>query len=285
MLLFIRLGQRKRKKLCLIFTYIALTGVVVLLAAPFVFMLSSSFKKLGEMMVVPPTIIPLRPTLENYSIVFNETSFVSSLFNSFRVAGMTVLFSMIIATLSAYSLSRFRFKGSSELCVAIVAAQMIPGICRIIPLFVMLNKFHLTNNLWGVIISYTTFSLPFCTWMLKGYFDSIPVELEQSAMIDGCTELGALRKVLLPICAPAIAAVALFAFIVAWNELMLARALLSSEEKYTLAVHLSTFSMDEAPYWGMLMAMSVLITIPSLILFSYLQKYMVAGLTGGAIKG
>lgn len=285
MLSFTRLGQRLRRKLCLVLTYIALTIVVVLLASPFVWMLGGSFKKLTEMFALPPRIIPLDPTMDNYGIVFYETAFVRCFFNSFQVAGLTVLFSVIIATLSAYSLSRFRFKGNPEVCVAVVAAQMIPGIVRIIPLFVMLHRFHLTDSLWGVIVSYTTFSLPFCTWMLKGYFDSIPPELEQAAMVDGCTELGALRRVLLPVCAPAIAAVSLFAFIVAWNELMLARALLSSEEKYTLAVHLSHFAADEAPYWGMLMAFSVLITIPSLVFFAYLQKYIVTGLTGGAIKG
>ena len=280
-----KFGFAAVRRLRVLFTHVALILVCIILVSPFVWMVSSSFKGLGDIMSIPPRIIPQEPTLDNYDMVFEETSFVNALFNSLQVAFATVIFSMIIATFSAYALSRFRFKGNVTLSICIIAAQMIPSVSRIIPLFVVFQTYGLLNNLLGVITAYTTAALPFCTWMLKGYFDSIPIELEQAAMVDGCTEIQAMRRVLLPVAAPAIATVALFAFIVAWNELLMARALLKSERLYTLSVHLSNFATDELTNWGMLMAYSAMVTIPSLIFFTYLQRQIISGLTGGAVKG
>jgi ABC-type glycerol-3-phosphate transport system permease component len=249
-------------------------------------MLSSGFKFQADIFTDKPSLIPRNPTLDNYRYVFKETIFGRWYLNSIFVACLTTGTSVLVTSLGAYSLSRFRFRGSTAVSVWILSSQMLPRVLLIIPLFLIFFKMKLLNTHPALIIAYTTFTIPFCTWMLKGYFDSIPKELEQAAMIDGCNRLTAFTKILVPSALPGIAAVALFAFLQGWNELLMATVLLKSEELATLSVGLTRIvGVSHQHLWGPIMAECTLIVLVPLAMFIYLQKYLISGLTSGSMKG
>jgi len=192
---------------------------------------------------------------------------------------------LILTTLGAYALSRFRFRGRRELGAWLIGGQMFPGVLMLIPLFVTLTRLNLVNTYTGLIIVYCVGAIPFSTWMLKGYFDTVPVELEEAAMIDGCSRLQGIWRVFLPVAAPGVAAVALFAFTSAWQEFMFAMTMMKDMNKYTLSVGINFFvGIAGSVVWGNIMAMAVLIIVPGLIIFLFLQRYMITGLTAGAVK-
>lgn len=255
-------------------------------AFPFFWMLTSSFKARAEIFTRVPVLIPKAPTLANYNYVLTETPAGRYFLNSLYIATVTTLLALVLTTLGAYALSRFQFRMRRSLGVWLIAGQMFPGILMLIPLFVTLTRLNLINTYAGLIIVYTMAALPFSTWMLKGYFDTVPRELEDSAMIDGCSRIGAIRRVFLPVAAPGIAAVALFAFTIAWQEFMFALTMMKDQSKYPLSVGINFFvGIAGSVVWGNIMAMAVLIIVPGLIFFLFLQRYMISGLTAGAVKG
>ncbi len=276
--------SKRITKLFMIYFVLAFIGGFC--ALPFFWMLSSGFKYQEDIFTLNPSLIPTRPTLENYSYVFKETLFGRWYLNSLFIAFATTGLSITVTSLAAYSLSRFSFRGSTGISIWILSSQMLPRVLLVIPLFLVFYRLKLLNTHSALIIAYATFTLPFCTWMLKGYFDSIPKELEQAAMIDGCSRFGAFVRVLIPSALPGIAAVALFAFLQGWNELLMATVLLKSDELTTLSVGITRAMGASQQYlWGPIMAQCTMIILVPLAIFIYLQRYLISGLTSGAVKG
>lgn len=259
--------------------------VVVVLLFPFLWMVSTSLKPPEEVFTPRPRWIPLNPTLRNFVNILGETPFPRYFLNSVVVAFVTMLLALVVTVFAGYALSRYRFRGKQAFSLWLLVSQMFPPMLLVIPIFVLMLKLGLYNTYASLIITYGTFALPFSTWMLKAYFDTVPLDLEEAAMVDGCTRLQALARVVLPLAAPGIVTVALFVFILAWQEYMFALTLTRTTDMRTLPVGISLFLGEYRVLWGSLMAGSVVVTAPVILLFSYLQRYIVQGLTLGAVKG
>lgn len=257
---------------------------------PFIWMLSTSFKPSGEIFNYPPVWIPKAPTFAGYQNIWAKNDiynvrFVQWIWNSLSVAGFTTFCSMIIASMGGYGMSRFWFRGRTLLGYIILITQMIPEALLLVPLYLVFKELGLLDNHWSLIIGYTTFAVPFSTWMMRGYFNTIPVELDESAMVDGAGRFGAFFRVVLPLTLPGLAATAIFSFILGWNEYLFASVFLNTYSNWTLPVALASFSGQYMIQWTHLMAGSVVVTLPVMIFFLFLQRYLVSGITAGAVKG
>jgi arabinogalactan oligomer/maltooligosaccharide transport system permease protein len=228
---------------------------------------------------------PAHFSLKNFTDVMTEQPFATWLLNSVLVSVMTTVLGVFLACTAAYAFSRFRFPGRDGGMLAFLVSQMFPGTLMLIPLFIIIVKWlGLGNTFWGLVIVYATTAIPFCVWMLKGYFDTIPIDIEESARIDGASPQTIFFRIILPLAKPAIAITALFSFMTAWNEFILASVFLESEAKYTAPVGLRFFVGGFSSQWGFFAAGSVIVSLPVVILFLYLQKYLVSGLTAGSVK-
>jgi arabinogalactan oligomer/maltooligosaccharide transport system permease protein len=228
---------------------------------------------------------PAHFSVKNFTDVMTEQPFGRWLLNSLLVSVMTTALGVFLACTAAYAFSRFRFPGRDSGMLAFLVSQMFPGTLMLIPLFIIIVKWlGLGNNFWGLVIVYATTAIPFCVWMLKGYFDTIPIDIEESARIDGASPQVIFFRIILPLAKPAIAITALFSFMTAWNEFILASVFLESEAKYTAPVGLRFFVGGFSSQWGFFAAGSVIVSLPVVILFLYLQKYLVSGLTAGSVK-
>ena len=228
---------------------------------------------------------PAHVSVKNFHDVMTEQPFGRWLLNSVMVSLMTTVLGVFLACTAAYAFSRFRFPGRDGGMLAFLVSQMFPGTLMLIPLFIIIVKwFGLGNTFWGLVIVYATTAIPFCVWMLKGYFDTIPIDIEESARIDGASPQVIFIRIILPLAKPAIAITALFSFMTAWNEFILASVFLESEAKYTAPVGLRFFVGGFSSQWGFFAAGSVIVSLPVVILFLYLQKYLVSGLTAGSVK-
>jgi arabinogalactan oligomer/maltooligosaccharide transport system permease protein len=228
---------------------------------------------------------PAHFSLKNFTDVLTEQPFGRWLLNSVLVSVMTTLLGVFLACTAAYAFSRFRFPGRDSGMLAFLVSQMFPGTLMLIPLFIIIVKWlGLGNTFWGLVIVYATTAIPFCVWMLKGYFDTIPIDIEESALIDGASRQTIFLRIILPLSTPAIAITALFSFMTAWNEFILASVFLESEAMYTAPVGLRFFVGGFSSQWGFFAAGSVIVSLPVVILFLYLQKYLVSGLTAGSVK-
>jgi len=255
-----------------------------LLAFPMVFLLFNSLKT-EQGIVASPIGFPTEATLANYREVFTESSFLTNFKNSSIVAVATVLLSIIVSTPAGYALSRFKFRGRTLFSMWLLATQSFPGIIMVLGLFAVLKTYSLLNTLPGLVIMYTSFSMPFSIWLLKGYFDKIPVALEEAARIDGCSRAESLVKIVLPLSVPGLLAVGTFSLLLSWNEFFFALVIMRDNAHYTLPVFLARFmGSGGVVRWGPLSAAALMACIPVLILFMLGQKYLVSGLTGGAIK-
>lgn len=217
--------------------------------------------------------------------LFARYPFLTWLRNSLWVSGLNTAVAVAVASLAAYSLSRLRYPGRQVLSGLFLFVYLIPASLLFVPLFVMLNDFGLLNSLWGLTWVYLTFTVPFCTWILKAYFANIPVDLEEAALVDGATRLQALYHVLLPVAAPGIAAAAIFAFTLSWNEFLYAYTFIRDIDKLTLAPGLTNMLYGDVFQWGQIMSAAVLMSLPTLVLYFVAQRFVVAGLTAGAVKG
>lgn len=227
---------------------------------------------------------PRNPTFESYLAVFKTTDFISQFKNSAIVAGCTTLFCVFISVTASYAFSRFHFKGSKVLRTFFLSSQMFPKVLIIIPLFVIMRGLHLLNTKGSLVFAYTSFSLPYVIYMLIGYFAGIPQELDEAATIDGCTRTGILFKIILPLALPGIIATAIYAFIHAWDELMFAVMFTSTAAQRTLPVGLSMYIGEYGIEWGNLCAASIMTSLPVVILFMFLQRFLIAGMTNGGVK-
>lgn len=277
--------MRRRARLRQAIVMILLTLVVIVLLFPFLWMFSTALKPPDEVFAPAPRWVPANPTLDNFTHILGATPFPRYFMNSVLVAFVTMALSVLITIFAGYALSRYNFRGKGTFSLWLLVSQMFPPTLLIIPIFVLMLETSLYNTYASLIITYGTFALPFSTWMMRSYFDTVPPDLEEAAMVDGCTRLQALARVVLPLAAPGIATVALFIFILAWQEYMFALTLTRTTEMRTLPVGISLFLGEYRVLWGSLMAGSVVVTVPVILLFGYLQKYIVQGLTLGAVKG
>jgi multiple sugar transport system permease protein len=252
---------------------------------PIYWMFRSSISENAEMYGVGIEFFPSKFTLAQFETAINKWRFGQFLGNTITVAFLTMTFTTIMASLAAYSLVRLRYPGRAALARSILFVYLVPGGLLFIPLFILMQRIGLLNSLLALVITYQTFAIPFCTWMLIGYFKGIPAELEEAAMIDGCTRLGALRRVLLPLAAPGLVAAAIFTFTLSWNEFLYALIFCNRNECRTLPVGLAGLIRGDIYLWGPMMAGSVMAAIPVMILFVSAQRFVVAGLAAGAVKG
>lgn len=252
---------------------------------PLYWILVSSLKAPSDIAAYPVQYLPLRPTLENYASLFSKSDFGQNMLSSLIVATSAGLVATVIATLSAYVLSRFRFRARGLVVLAFLVTQMIPAFIALGPLYQMMVALDLVDNRGGLALVYVAMCIPFSAIMLKGFFDNVPEELDEAAMIDGCSRLTALVRIILPVMLPGLAATFIFNFVNCWNELFLSVTLLNSSDKRTIPTALNGFITSFNIEWGPLSAAAVLTVIPTMILFGIASKWIVAGLTAGATKG
>lgn len=229
--------------------------------------------------------LPTEWSLENFADVVGHPLFLRQLGNSVVVAGATTLLGVLLACTAAYAFSRFRFPGRRAGLVAFLVTQMFPGTMMMIPLYHLLDALGLLDAWIGLVLVYSTTAIPFCVWMLKGYFDTLPRDLEESALIDGASQATIFWRIVLPLSRPAVAVTALFSFMTAWNEYILAATFMSDERAYTLPVRLQHYVGDYTTEWGRFAAGAILVSVPVMALFFVLQKHLVGGLTAGGVKG
>ncbi|MFI6645019.1 carbohydrate ABC transporter permease [Streptomyces sp. NPDC050504] len=265
--------------------YLALLGYLVFLAFPFVWLVSTAFKPARELGSLHPTWIPKDPTLDNFRQAFDEQPLLEAAGNSLLVAASAALIAVAVATPMAYVMARHRSRLSTAATGWVVVSQAFPFVLVIIPLFLVLKNLHLINTLFGLVLVYVVWSLPFALWMLVGYVKAVPAELEEAAAVDGASQLRTLVSVTAPLLAPGIVATALFAFITAWNEFFFALVLLKTPEKQTLPVVLTHFiGAEGVADLGPLAAAAFLATLPSLVIFAVIQKRITGGMLAGAVK-
>ena len=231
------------------------------------------------------SLIPDNWTAEAYKIIIFEKPFPLWLRNSLLVSLATALIGVSLASLGGYALSRFKFLGRGVALQGIMMTQMFPATMLLLPLYVLMRKFHLVDTLAGVVVAYVATALPFCIWTMKGYYDTIPVDLEEAALIDGAGRLTAFYKITLPLSAPALVITALFSFMTGWSEFIVARVMLPSSELATLPLGLESLASTYQTEWANYAAGSVLVCIPVVVLFLLLSKFLVSGLTLGGVKG
>ncbi|MDH3658693.1 MAG: carbohydrate ABC transporter permease [Alphaproteobacteria bacterium] len=251
---------------------------------PFYWMLVTSLKEHGEIYGTEATLWPNAPTLDSYRTLFFETDYFLFFRNSMSVALATTFCTVLCASLAAYAIARLDFPGRKILARGMIYTYLVPQSLLFIPLFAIMVGVGLTNSLSGLTISHLGFTIPFCTWLLMGFFMSIPVELEDAALVDGCTRLGVLFRIILPISLPALAVVAFFSFTLSWNEYLYAIVFNSAPSVLTIPTGLSNFVVEDVFFWGPIMASTVFTVIPPLAVYFFFQRWLITGLTMGAVK-
>jgi ABC-type glycerol-3-phosphate transport system permease component len=252
--------------------------------APLAWAASSAFKTNSEILT-GLNFFPRKPTLANFNFVVNNTEFLTWMRNSLQVALGTTFLALIVGSFGGYAMSRWRFRGRALYGNTLLVVQMFPGVMLAIPLFLVLTNYGLIDTLWALLVTYLTFALVTSVWMLKGYFDAIPREIEEAALIDGANRLQILWKIVLPLSGPGITTVAVFVFLLAWNEFFFAYIFLASSDNYTLSLGMYSFIQQFTTQWGNIMAAGTLTTLPVLIFFFVLQRTLTRGLVAGAMKG
>ena len=276
-----RAGGRAQNALS--YAMLGALGLIVLF--PFYWMINTSFKGEDQMRSLVSMFWPRPFVVENYEQLVRKTEFLSWYGNSVIVAVSSTFVATAVGTIGAYALARLKFLGRGFMASATLITYLVPPSILFIPLYSQIKTLGLANSLAGLVVSYPSFTVPFVTWLLMGYFESIPEELEEAAMIDGATRFGAFRRVILPLAAPGVLAASLYAFTQAWNEFLYALVFITDSRLRTLPVGLASFITGDVYGWGYLMAGAVLTTLPVIAAYIYLQKYMVEGLTAGSVKG
>lgn len=266
-----------------ILTILALFPVLAWTLFPLYWILAASFKTELSLYAKPPQWV-FSPILENYKRVLFNIPFFQYLGNSLLIALGTTIGSLVLGTLAAYGFSRVKFRGSEALRFLILVTRMVPRMTLVVPYYLLMMKIGLLDTYTGLVIAYVSFALPFSIWLLIGFFDDVPIEIEEAAMVDGCTPLGTLIRVVIPIAAPGLAVAAIFAFLVSWNEFLFA-LILSGPASKTLPVVIAGLTTDLGPLYGEMSAAAVMIMLPNIVMTLAMQRYVVRGLTLGAVKG
>jgi len=252
---------------------------------PFYWMIATSLKKDKEIYGFEATLVPRQPTLAGYQRLFAQTPFLKYVRNSTIIAAATTLASLVLGCLGAYALARLRFPGRGVIARGLVFTYLVPPALLFIPLFAVMSTLRLIDTHQGLILAYLGFTVPFCTWLLMGYFRSVPLELEEAALVDGCTRLGSLVRVILPMSLPALAVVAFFSFTQAWNEFLYANVFVNSVEVRTITTGLTLFIVEDVFFWGPMMGAAFLSSLPPIVIYLVFQRWVVKGLTLGGVKG
>lgn len=252
---------------------------------PFYWMVATSFRPDAELYTRNVTLLPQSFTLRHYETELTRYQFGMRLRNSLFVASTTTLLTLVVSSLGAFSITRLRYPGRAALARSILFVYLIPGSLLFIPLYIIVYTVGLANTLISLIITYLTFSIPFCTWMLMGYFKAIPRDMEEAGMIDGCTRLQTFYKILLPLSLPGLVAAGIFSFTLAWNEFLYALVFITSSQLQTVPVGLASHIVADIYMWGPLMAGSTMAAIPVIILYILAQSALVQGLFAGSVRG
>ena len=265
-------------------SYVYLSILAVIAAFPLAWILLSSIKSKNELAGDPTSFFPKEVTFENFRIVFEQLNFGRNVGNSILVAGTTTLVAITISALGAYGVVRFFPRFGKTLTRVLVTTYMFPPILLAVPYSIIMGKFGLMNNRVGLVIVYMSFSVPYAIWLLVGFFQTVPIGIEEAARIDGANKIQVFYRIVLPIVAPGIVAVAIYTFINAWNEFLYSLILINSSDKATVAVALKSLEGQEVLDWGVMMAASAVVVIPSVIFFMLIQKKIAGGLAAGAVK-
>ncbi|WP_409180207.1 carbohydrate ABC transporter permease [Amycolatopsis sp. VS8301801F10] len=266
---------------------VSLAGLLValLFLFPTYWMFTTSLKTPGDVLSPKYDLIPTSATLSNFASALTKPGFVTYLSNSLIVTLGAVLAALVVGVLAAIPLARFRFRGRKGFLLLILVAQLAPLSALFIPMYLLMRDIGLLNTLPSLLLVYFATSLPFTVWMLYGFVNGIPYDLEEAAMIDGCSRVGAFRRVTLPLLGPGLVTTSVFSFITAWNEFLFALVFMRDQSKQTLPVWLSSFKTAFSIDWGGVMAASVIYAIPAVIFFLIVQRKLVSGMTAGAVKG
>jgi len=274
--------------------YLLVIGIVAFSLAPVVWAFISSISKPVELLSVPPHWIPHEPTLENYvnllrpvkrGLELGAYEFNRALLNSFIASGFTTALCLVVGSIAAYAYARLDFPGRDSSFLIIVFTQMLPSVTLVIPLYILLYRMKLLDTLTGLVLVYSTFTLPFIIWVMKSYFEAIPRELEDAARVDGCGRLGALFRIVLPLAGPGLVATGTFAFLGAWGEFFLTVVLASTLESKTVTMVIAEFSGKYKPNWGLMSTAGILASVPPIALAIFFGNQLVEGLTAGGVKG
>src|ERR1700733_5327474 len=260
--------------------------IVILMMFPLIWMLLTSIKPQSELFVFPIKLLPEHVTFEHYQRLLEDTPFLRYFWNSVVLSVATTVVVMVVATLGGYSLARFKYRGRETIAIAVLCTYLMPSVVLIIPLYLMMVKLGLENTLTSLVISYTTFALPYALWLLRSFMAGIPEDLEAAALVDGAGRLGAFKDVILPQALPGIISTALFTFILAWNEYLYALVMVNTDETRPLTTGVITMLVTSFNIeWSLLMAASVAMSLPLIIIFVFLQGYLVKGFGAGGVKG
>ena len=274
------MGDTRASKLL---TYGFLALFVAMVAIPLYWMVTTAIKTNKEL-YEDFSYFPRQATLENFQRVIGREGILANIRNSFTVAMSTTIITVIVSAMAAYSIVRYRYPGRDWIGRIILFKYLLPSAMLFIPLYVIVTALGIGNTQQGLVLTYLTFTIPFCTWMMMGYFRGVPIELEEQAMVDGCTKMGAMLRVLLPLSAPGLVAAAIFSFTLAWNEFLLALVITTDQRTMTVPIKLSMMVVGDQYIWGQLMAGAVLASIPVGLLYFIGQRFVVQGLAAGAVK-
>lgn len=280
-----RVKRTPRQLAAMIGTYAVLALFAFIAVYPITQIITISLRPGDQLLSTSLAFIPEGATLDNYRELLTETAFLRWMFNSVFVSFVVTVTGVALASTAGYALSRFSFAGRGSMLSGLLVTQMFPATMLLLPLYVMLIALELLNSYLGLIVIYSATALPFCVWQMKGYYDTIPASLEEAARIDGCTPWQAFSKVVLPLAAPALVITALFSFMTAWNEYVVANVVLQDVEMFTLPLGLKMFQGSMTTQWGLYAAGALLVSVPVVLMFLALSRYLISGLTLGAVKG
>lgn len=268
-----------------ILLYVSVIATCAILLFPVYWLILTALSQPGELRALPPRLWVSEPQWGVFATVTADRPVFLWLANSAIAAIAAVAISMTVSVFAAYSLSRFRVRGGGALGLFILTAKMLPATLLVIPLFGIFRSAGLIGDLWSVILAHATLIVPFTTWMLKGYFDTIPRELEQAAMVDGCSPFGALFRIVIPVAVPGLAATALYGFVLSWSDYAYARTFLTSAQTaWTANLGLTTMQGEYITDWNQVAAVAILVALPIVVVYLFLERYLVGGLTAGAEK-
>ncbi len=265
-------------------TYILLCVSALFVLIPVGWMVSTSLKIESETLSIPPKWIPETLTFDAYARIWVDYPFLQYFSNSFTVVVFSVSFTVLFSVLAGYGVTRFNFKTKAFFVSFLLVTQMFPSVMLIVPYFQMFNTYGLDNTLTGLVMVYIAATIPFCSWLMIGYYKTIPISLDEAATIDGCNRLQVFYKIVLPLTKPGLVTTAIYAFIISWNDYLFAQTLITEPLKKTVPLGIAEFNGYYKIFWNDLMASSVMASIPIIILFIFLQKHFVSGLTAGAVK-
>jgi len=265
--------------------YLVIAAISLVVIFPFYWMIITSIQIPEDIYTFPPRFFPNFVGLRNYVRIFFERPLALWLGNTVFVGGVTALLSVGLAIWTSYSLCAFKYRGKSVVSYLLLATQMLPGILIVVPIYMFFSCVGLTDNLVGLIVAYLSFLVPTCVWLMRGFIDSVPRELEEAAMTDGCGRIGAFLRITLPLLLPGIAATLTFAFLIVWDEYLFVRVLIRSESNFIISRGLSSYIGQYVTPWDSIMSAATVATLPAVILFGFFQRYLIQGLTGGAVKG